>query len=46
MVEKNKSLHNPVYLIESPNAYNEESCLASEAIHWAGLIAALEILNA
>ena len=43
---KESGLKNPLYVLESPTADNVESDLDEEAIKWAGLKAAVEILNA
>jgi RHS repeat-associated protein len=45
-VNEASGLKNPQYLLESPTADNVEADLDNEAIHWAGLTAAMEILNA
>jgi Putative Ig domain/PKD domain len=43
---RESGLKNPLYVLESPTADNVESDLDQEAIKWAGLKAAVEILNA
>jgi large repetitive protein len=45
-VKEGAGLKNPVYLLESPTADNVETDLDNEALQWAGLAAALDILNA
>jgi RHS repeat-associated protein len=46
LVQEDPALTNPFYLAESPNADNIESSLDNEALQWAGLSAAMEILDA
>jgi PKD repeat protein len=46
VVTESPTLHNPAYLIENLNDDNVDDLLAKEAIHWAGLNAAMEILAA
>jgi len=43
---KAAGLKNPLYLLESPTADNVETDMDDESIRWAGLTAAVEILNA
>ena len=43
---RESGLKNPLYVLQSPTADNVESDLDQEAIKWAGLKAAVEILNA
>jgi hypothetical protein len=43
---RESGLKNPLYVLQSPTADNVESDLDEEAIKWAGLKAAVEILNA
>jgi PKD repeat protein len=45
VVDESSSLKNQSYLLESPSADNMESDLDYEALQWAGLTAAMEILN-
>jgi PKD repeat protein len=42
---KAAGLKNPLYLLESPTADNIETDMDDESIRWAGLTAAVEILN-
>jgi hypothetical protein len=46
VVDESSSLKNQSYLLKSPSADNIETDLDDEAIQWAGLTAAMEILNA
>ena len=45
MVKDGSGLKNPVYLIESTTTDNIETDLDNDALQWAGLKAAMEILN-
>jgi PKD repeat protein len=45
-VNEGSGLTNPSYLLDGPTADNVEAGLDSEAIQWAALSAAVEILNA
>jgi len=45
VVKKGSGLKNPVYLLGSTTADNIETDLDNEALQWAGLKAAMEILN-
>jgi len=46
ILNKASGVKNTVDLLESPTADNLETDLDNEAIQWAGLTAAVEILNA
>jgi len=45
VVNVGAGITNPSYLLETPNADNVETDLDNDAIQWAGLSAAVEILN-
>jgi VCBS repeat-containing protein len=45
VVDEGSGVKNSVYLLESPTAENVETDLDNEALQWAGLTAAVEILN-
>lgn len=45
VVQVGAGLSNPSYLLESPTADEVEADLDNEALQWAGLTAAMEILN-
>jgi len=46
VIDEGSGLNNPAYVLTSPTADNLESDLDNEAAQWAGLTAAVEILNA
>jgi hypothetical protein len=46
VIHKDSKLTNPSYLLESLTANNIQTDLVNEALQWAGLTAAMEILNA